>query len=217
MNPAQIETFLHETLLPILAAMIAGGLIGLEREYRDKSAGFRTFIFIAAGSALFTMLSRSFGGGDISRIAANIVTGIGFLGAGAILREGPRIAGLTTAAIIWLTAGVGMAMGAGAYLLGGLVTVFALIVLWLFPAFERRIDLLREQRVYEMVVQGGTESLEQIHAAMGQVALRLIRREYFKESTGFLRCRWVVLGSHAAHEQFVAFLVASPWVVQFRY
>jgi putative Mg2+ transporter-C (MgtC) family protein len=207
----------YTSFLPIVAAMLAGGLIGLEREYRDKSAGFRTFIFIAAGSALFTLLSRYFGGADISRIAANIVTGIGFLGAGAILREGPRIAGLTTAAIIWLTAGVGMAMGAGEYLLGGLVTLLALVVLWLFPSFERRIDRLREQRIYEMSIQGGVESFDQIYTALERANLRLIRREYFKESSGLLRCRWVVLGSISAHEQFVKFLLDAPFVVQFRY
>ncbi|MCX8024341.1 MAG: MgtC/SapB family protein [Thermanaerothrix sp.] len=216
-STASLTGLFYSSVLPIIAAMLAGGLIGLEREYRDKSAGFRTFIFIAAGSALFTLLSRYIGGADISRIAANIVTGIGFLGAGAILREGPRIAGLTTAAIIWLTAGVGMAMGAREYLLGGSVTLLALVVLWLFPSFERRIDRLREQRVYEMSVQGGVESFDQIHAALERASLRMIRREFFKESSGLLRCRWVVLGSVSAHEQFVKFLLDAPFVVQFRY
>ena len=93
-----------EVIQRLLLAATAGGIIGAEREFRRKSAGFRTNILIAMGSALFTMLSATLAagaGGDSTRIAAQILTGIGFLGAGVIMREGFNISGLTTAASIW--------------------------------------------------------------------------------------------------------------------
>jgi putative Mg2+ transporter-C (MgtC) family protein len=98
-----------EDVVKIILAVAAGGLIGLEREFRDKAAGFRTLIFICMGAALFTIFSaRLAGTNDPTRIAANIVSGVGFLGAGVILREGGRVIGLTTAATIWLTAALGI-------------------------------------------------------------------------------------------------------------
>ena len=96
---------LSEDIFKILLAIGIGGAIGLEREYRDKAAGFRTLIFICVGATLFAMLSSKLAGDrDPTRIAANIVSGVGFLGAGVILRDGGRVVGLTTAATIWLVA-----------------------------------------------------------------------------------------------------------------
>ena len=111
-----------DILIKLAAAVLVGGLIGAEREFRDKAAGFRTIIFIALGSTLFTVFSSLLAGqeNDPARIAANIVTGIGFLGAGAIMRDGGRVAGLTTAATIWLTAALGMGIGSGRILLASL-------------------------------------------------------------------------------------------------
>ena len=97
-----------DDLVRVGLAILIGGLIGAEREYRDKAAGFRTLIFITLGSTLFTMFSARLGGPeDPVRIAANIVTGIGFLGAGTILRGEHGVTGLTTAAAIWLSAALG--------------------------------------------------------------------------------------------------------------
>lgn len=99
-----MDTFI-ENLIRLSMAVLVGGLIGAEREFQDKAAGFRTIILITIGSALFTMFSMSMDPGFTrTRIAANIVTGIGFLGTGAIIRESGQIAGLTTAATIWLSA-----------------------------------------------------------------------------------------------------------------
>jgi putative Mg2+ transporter-C (MgtC) family protein len=129
-----------------LAAAL-GAAIGLEREYHRKPAGLRTNILIALGSALFTILSLQFaheGGGSADRIAAQIVTGIGFLGAGAILRSGHNIHGLTTAATIWVNAAVGMAAGAGLYATASITTAITLVVLALLAPleayFEKRKD-----------------------------------------------------------------------------
>src|SRR5512133_3601325 len=131
-----------ENLLKLLLALLVGGLIGMEREFRDKAAGFRTMICICLGATLFTILSSLLGQpDDVTRIASEIVTGVGFLGAGAILR-GPAgsVTGLTTAATIWLVAALGMAIGGGAYLLALATTAAVLLVLWVFPLLEARID-----------------------------------------------------------------------------
>src|SRR5512145_1503350 len=105
---------LIENLIKLSMAVVVGGILGAEREFRDKAAGFRTLILITVGSTLFTIFSLGMDPGFTrTRIAANIVTGIGFLGAGAIIREHGRVGGLTTAATIWLSAALGMGIGAG--------------------------------------------------------------------------------------------------------
>src|SRR5437867_3983926 len=104
-----------DMLLRLLLAMLMGGLVGMEREQRDRPAGLRTHLIVCAGSALITLVSSRFGGDrfDPGRIAAQIVSGIGFLGAGTIFRSGSVVRGLTTAAGLWVVAGIGMAIAAG--------------------------------------------------------------------------------------------------------
>jgi putative Mg2+ transporter-C (MgtC) family protein len=134
---------LQLTMRLLLAAGL-GGAIGVERELRQKPAGLRTNILIALGSALFTAISiqMAYAGGTSDRISAQIVTGIGFLGAGAILRSGHHVQGMTTAATIWVNAAVGMAAGAGEFLMATMATVITLLVLAVLPPieayFERR-------------------------------------------------------------------------------
>ncbi len=126
-----IEMLLVERLV---ISAILGGLIGVEREIHDKPAGFRTHVLVCMGAALFTLVSMSFAGTDpsfidASRIAAGVVTGIGFLAAGSIFRDKDRVQGLTTAADLWVLAGIGMATGFGYYSLAITATIIALIVL----------------------------------------------------------------------------------------
>ena len=119
-------------ILGILLSVLLGGLIGLEREVRGKAAGLRTNVLICLGAAIYTVISRQMAGGSsdsVTRIAAQIVTGIGFLGAGAIIRDTGGIHGLTTAATIWLVASIGMACGAGFYCLAVVSTIVAMVVL----------------------------------------------------------------------------------------
>jgi putative Mg2+ transporter-C (MgtC) family protein len=122
----------------LLLATALGAAVGLEREYRQKPAGLRTNILIAVGSALFTVLSVEMtkGVGDTSRVAGQIVTGIGFLGGGAILRSGDAIHGMTTAATIWVNAAIGVAAGMGQFALATLVTGLTLVVLVVLPPIE---------------------------------------------------------------------------------
>ena len=108
---------LPEVALKLLTAVLVGGLIGIEREYSSKAAGFRSITLICIGSTLFTILSQHLGSnGNADRIAANIITGIGFIGAGVVFKDGFSVTGITTASSIWATAALGMAIGSGDYL-----------------------------------------------------------------------------------------------------
>jgi putative Mg2+ transporter-C (MgtC) family protein len=122
-----------EALLRIALAGVLGGLIGLERELRERQAGLRTHLLVAVGAALFT-IAGAYGFGtvriDPTRVAAQIVTGVGFLGAGAIIRQGFSIRGLTTAATLWVVAAVGLACGAGYYSGAVITTGVVLLALW---------------------------------------------------------------------------------------
>ncbi len=122
-----------EMVLRLLLAVALGAIIGYQRERARKSAGLRTHVLICLGAALFTVTSiYGFGGDDTARVAAGVVAGIGFLGAGAIIRGGEGIvAGLTTAATIWAVAGIGLAAGAGLYLVSAVTTLLISIVLLL--------------------------------------------------------------------------------------
>ena len=126
----------------LLLAAALGAALGIERELHSKPAGLRTNILIAVGSALFTMVSMNIGhaGATPDRIAAQIVTGVGFLGGGAILRSGITVHGMTTAATIWVNAAVGMAAGAGQYAMATAATVLTLVVLAVLPPLEAYFD-----------------------------------------------------------------------------
>jgi putative Mg2+ transporter-C (MgtC) family protein len=122
-----------EALLRIVLAGVLGGLIGLERELREREAGLRTHLLVAVGAALFTIAGAyGFDSGNVdpTRVAAQIVTGIGFLGAGAIIRQGFSIRGLTTAATLWVVAAVGLSAGAGYYSGAVITTGVVLVALW---------------------------------------------------------------------------------------
>jgi putative Mg2+ transporter-C (MgtC) family protein len=141
-------TSFPEAFVRLALAAVLGGAIGLEREFRHKPAGLRTNMLIAIGSALFSILSVELGAGAGSpdRIAAQVVTGIGFLGAGAILRSGENIHGLTTAATIWVNAAIGMAAGLGSYTVATVGAAITLGVLALMPVMERVVDRRRGER-----------------------------------------------------------------------
>lgn len=118
-------------ILPLLIAILLGGIIGIEREINGKPAGLRTNIIICLGAAAFTIIARYLSADTESatRVTAGIVTGVGFLGAGVLIHEGGGIHGLTTAASIWLVTSIGIACGAGLYILAVAVTVLAVVVL----------------------------------------------------------------------------------------
>src|SRR6187402_210682 len=142
----------------LLVAAVLGAVIGIERELHDHPAGVRTHLLVALGSALFTVLSivgfPSTDGTatDPSRIAAQIVTGIGFLGAGAIIKYGPSVRGLTTAASLWAAAAIGMAAGAGLPFLGIATTVIVFLSLWPLRLISGRLENAAARRLHDRVV-----------------------------------------------------------------
>ncbi|MCR4433280.1 MAG: MgtC/SapB family protein [bacterium] len=141
-----------EILLRLFLATLAGGIVGLEREITGKPAGLRTMILVSLGSGLFMILSITAfpsGSSDLGRIAAGVVTGIGFLGAGAIFREGVTIRGLTTAATIWVTCGLGLAIGAGLYLEALFGLIFAIIALVALHPVEESVP---KQKLYRLSI-----------------------------------------------------------------
>lgn len=134
-----------ELVQRLLLSALLGGIVGLEREFRNKSAGLRTNILIAIGSALFTLMSIELGDAkltDPTRVAAQIVVGVGFLGAGAIMRTDAGVQGLTTAATIWVNAAIGVAVGGGEYHLAIIATLITLGVLLVLHPLEIGIDKL---------------------------------------------------------------------------
>lgn len=146
----------EEIIFRLFLATVFGGLIGLERERKEWTAGMRTHMMVSLGSALIMMVS-SYGFKDVlgsaniildpSRIAAQVVSGIGFIGAGTILfMNKGRIRGLTTAAGLWTVAAIGLATGAGMYLAAGATTVFALIILWALQFLEQKITRKFKQK-----------------------------------------------------------------------
>jgi putative Mg2+ transporter-C (MgtC) family protein len=137
--PAELMTAEPDVLvlaLRVLVAGLLGAALGLEREWRGKEAGLRTNTLIAMGSALFAAMSLTFGG-DPARIAAQIVTGVGFLGAGAIMRTGGNVQGLTTAAMIWVNAAIGMAAGSGHLRLAATSTAIVLFAMIALSPLDR--------------------------------------------------------------------------------
>lgn len=207
-------TLLPEDLLKILLAIAVGGVIGLEREFRDKAAGFRTLIFICVGSTLFTVFSSKLAGvNDPTRIASGIVTGVGFLGAGVIMREGGRVIGLTTAAIIWLVAALGMGIGGGDYGLAIAVAGITVVVLLGFPLLERVVNVIRDERTVEVVVPN---TLDKIAALEGNMRANGIRAARVRQSRvgAQLTCAWRVIGTPQAHERLTALLLSDPEILE---
>ena len=133
-------------IIRILVSFVLGIIIGIERGISHKAVGFRTLSLVCIGSATFTLISiYGFHGVDTSRVAAQIVTGIGFLGAGAILHQGYTTKGLTTAATLWVAASVGMACGTGMFVLAFIITLMSLILLWVLKPFKIHLDRITDK------------------------------------------------------------------------
>ncbi len=196
---------LFADIIKILIALVLGGMIGIERDIRDKAAGFRTLMFICVGSTLFTILSSkvsSMGTGDIGRIAANIVSGVGFLGAGVILRERGQIKGLTTASTIWLVAAIGMAVGAGEFLFSLIVTIVTLIVLWFFPLIERHITDAHLSRTYTISCKYDLEKYEEF-VQIFKKSKMFLGNHHLTKKDDMMKIVWDAYGTVEQHKRLV--------------
>ena len=205
-------TMSWEILGRLLLAVAIGAAIGAERESRDKAAGLRTMTLICLGSALFTIFSIRITGndgadGDPGRIAAQIVTGIGFLGAGAIVREGSRVIGLTTAATIWLVASLGIGAGVGDWQIVLSATGLALAVLVAFRLVEREIDVRRQSGEYTVACP--TSAVQRLDELVRSSGLRTIEHTVGREgSTATLW--WSTIGHRSRHATLLRTLFDDP-------
>lgn len=169
-------------LIAIGVSLLAGSLVGLEREYRNKSAGFRTIVLICLGATAFTIASR-FGVGSDDRIAANIITGIGFIGAGVIFKDKFSVMGLTTAAVIWVVAGIGMAAGIGYHSLALSLSVVTVLVLSVFNKVEKGMERLFLTRTIFVGFQDmDTSNLEKLKRVMEEHNIRYTRKTVAKRA-----------------------------------
>lgn len=174
-------------LLRLLAAFVAGGVIGWQRERAEKPAGLRTHILVCLGSALMTMVSVFFFPSDPARITAQIVSGIGFLGAGTIFRYGTTVAGLTTAASLWATCGVGIAMGVGMFFLGFAGVGFILLVLWLLEYLEGHFLRTKGRHSLELILEDEPGALGKVGLTLGELGVNIDAARVRKER-GRTRC-----------------------------
>jgi putative Mg2+ transporter-C (MgtC) family protein len=204
----------YTDILNILIAMLIGLIIGAEREYRSKPAGLRTLMLVSVGSCIFTMLSLKIGVANPDRLAANIITGIGFLGAGAIFKDDNKISGLTTATTIWICAALGMSVGSGHLLLAFAGAVSVLTVLSLLVYVEKYIDNNSNTRDYRIMCNSSTNILHHYELIFTSYQLKIIRGSQSitaVNSTG----RWQLTGSKHQHEQLVTFLLNDPAIKEF--
>ncbi|WP_449386692.1 MgtC/SapB family protein [Chryseobacterium lineare] len=206
---------IQNELLLIFISVILGLLIGAEREYRNKSAGLRTFILICFGSSLFTILSIKIGVDDPDRIAANIITGIGFLGAGVIFKGDNKIDGITTATTIWATASIGMAVGSGYVYLAFMGTVLVLLILSSLNQFEKLIDREHKIREYKIAVVNyhDVPYCEELFRAH-HLKFAISKQQY---TQGNLATSWIITGKNINHEALMKSLMEDERIIAYQF
>ncbi len=208
--------FHSETSLQLLFSFIIGTAIGIEREYRSKAAGLRTMIMICLGSTIFTELSMVIGDNSEDRIASNIITGIGFLGAGVIFKDGLSITGITTATTIWITAALGMAVGAGEYFIAFVGCFAVLIVLLFFEYIQQIIARLHHERTYKIATRQDSSFASEFETEVNRLKLSL-RKERDIRSDGDYILVYLVIGREKKLDELNHYLKRSTKVVSYEY
>jgi putative Mg2+ transporter-C (MgtC) family protein len=219
-----IATLKLATLGRLVLAGFLGGLIGLERELKAKPAGLRTTLLICVGSAMFTQLSLQIallasGAGegfraDPARLAAQIIPGIGFIGAGAILHGKGRVTGLTTAATLWVVTAIGIGVGAGAYVEAIGTTVMVLCTLLLLARWERIIHARMSHRRYTAAVDPSSEAFERLLERFKQGKLR-VKVERVEKAGGQVEVTFRVMGPMDDHDHLVKHMIHDTGVHRF--
>lgn len=205
----EINSDIQDIVVKLSASLLAGLIIGAEREYRNKSAGLRTIILITLGSTIFTIISlQSSHETEVGRIASNIVTGIGFLGAGAIMRDGFTVSGLTTASTIWVTAAIGMAIGVGQMEMAIYSLVLVMIVLVAFNALQRQLDKWHKEMNLSIVYEIDKNDIEGIESKMENLKLRFSRIKECRKK-GDVRYVYRLSGNSKALTKLIDYLVSK--------
>jgi putative Mg2+ transporter-C (MgtC) family protein len=207
----------YEMVVRLLLAALWGGIVGAEREFRSKAAGLRTMIMISVGACFFTMMSSAIGSpGNPDRIASNIVTGVGFLGAGVIFRGDSRINGITTSATIWAVAAIGMGIGAGYYLAAGSACILVIFVLSILPYLEEKIYSLNQTKEYviqtpceDEQVSRYTRTLEEL-----QLKFKIVRQQRIGDVQIIT---WHISGKAQKHHQLATIIRKDERVTNFEF
>jgi putative Mg2+ transporter-C (MgtC) family protein len=207
----------QELVYKLVLSVVIGGAIGIERELRSKSAGFRTLMLICLGATLFTIFSQYIGGaGNPDRIASNVVTGIGFLGAGIIFRDNNRVSGITTAASIWLSAALGVGIGCGYYsasILGGVLVITILVV---FSVMDNFLDKLSQVREYKITFPYEKNQEHKYEKMFHSYGLGVKSRSQSK-SGALMTGKWIVKGKEHNHHRFIEHILMDSSIIDFNF
>ena len=178
---------MQDILIKIFLALTLGGILGMERQYHDKPAGYATNCLICLGAMLFTVLSEymSAAGGDPGRISAQIVTGVGFIGAGSILRDGNKISGLTTAAGVWLVAAIGMAVGYGQYVLAALSAASILLIQLGVRKTLKLVEFVKHYDTIYLTCEPKWNVVDKITKQIEKQNVSVLKREVTKQDNVF--------------------------------
>lgn len=196
-------------------SLLLGSILGFEREYNNKPAGFRTIALICIGATTFTLMSMHISSSSPDRIAANIVTGIGFIGAGVIFKSGANVYGLTTSATIWVAAAIGMAVGAGEYIFAAAVTVLSLTILSLFEYLQFTIDAIHKRRLYFITFDGHTyDSQIEVELIKYHLKYKKLKEKRAKDET---TCEYEIFGKQKNLDIFNEFLLDNQHIKAFEY
>jgi len=207
--------FTHTLAFKFVLALLIGGAIGIERELRSKSAGFRTLILICLGATMFTIMSQFIGGaGNPDRIASNVVVGIGFLGAGVIFRGDNSVSGITTAASIWLTAAMGMGIGCGYYEVSVYGCLSVLTVLVIFSFFDDKLDRINQVRDYRIVYPYVDTVHHKYERMFVQFGLKVRKRSQSKNGN-IITGKWTVTGRQEKHYALIEHLLEDASISEF--
>jgi putative Mg2+ transporter-C (MgtC) family protein len=202
--------------LRLLISFVIGTAIGLEREYRSKAAGLRTMIMICLGSTIFTELSISMGGANADRIASTIVTGVGFLGAGVIFKDGMTITGITTATTIWISAALGMAVGAGEYFIAIVSSFVVLIVLIGFEKLQWVVERMHQSRTYKINFKSNDDFQKLVEDQLLKLNLGFKKKREMKENNHFIIV-YEIYGNEKKLDQFNTILKEDERVSSYDY
>ncbi len=207
----------QDIFIKLALSILVGAVIGAEREYRSKSAGFRTLTLICLGATLFTIFSQLIGSpGTPDRIASNVVVGIGFVGAGVIFKGDYRVNGITTAAMIWVTAALGMGIGAGYLWISVAACMMIMTILFIFMRLEGWIDKVNQVREYKIVCDFDNQTLDRFEELFRSYRLKY-KRNRQQKTAGLLTGEWIIQGSEKKHRKLVDAIIKDPTVKTFEF
>lgn len=206
-----------EDVQKLLIAAALGAVIGLEREWRGKKAGFRTLMLVSVGACLFTILSARMGSiSETDRIASNIVTGISFLGAGLIFKQDQVVQGLTTAATVWAAAAIGMAVGEGSYWLAFVAMCLVWVILVVFHRIQEAFDGLHRTRSYRVRYAYSEAQQQKLERSFRQDGCKVLDMKVIKDKHQGLGT-WTVRARDSTHAELVRLLLQDPEIESMEY